>query len=116
MHESDDVTHRVAIDGNYSGRPPDFDWPAMSPLKEFSFCSSVVGVIGGWGMATTQYDIWRTARELIEAHCGKAALHAACLAEASQAQGDVENFLVWRRVLAEIDKLRGTESAGLIRK
>ena len=56
----------------------------------------------------TQYDIWRTAHELIEVHCAKAAAYAARQEASARDTGDVEASQVWRRVLTEINRLRGT--------
>ncbi len=56
----------------------------------------------------TQYDIWRTAHELIEVHCAKAATYAARQEAAARGTGDVAASQVWRRVLTEIHRLRGT--------
>ena len=51
-------------------------------------------------------DIWRAAHQFIKTHGADAALMAAQRADALLAEGTVEGFRVWERIVAAINELQ----------
>ncbi len=61
---------------------------------------------------TSDLDIYRTARLLIERHGSEAPVHAAMRADAMLDKGDLDGQVVWKRVLRAVAELQGREPAG----
>ena len=57
---------------------------------------------------TSDLDIYRSARALIKQHGQDAPIHAAMRANAMLDKGDLDGFVVWRRVLRTVEELQGT--------
>ena len=55
-------------------------------------------------MPVSDVDIWRAAHLLIERHGEVAALMAAQRADELIEDGDVEGWLIWRRIVAAIEE------------
>jgi len=51
-------------------------------------------------------DIWRTAHAVIQQRCEFAELCAAQRADARLAEGDLDGYCIWKRVLATITAIR----------
>ena len=58
---------------------------------------------------TSNLDIYRTAKLLIDRHGDDAVIEAAMRADKMLEAGDVEGQTVWKRVLAAIDELLSKE-------
>jgi hypothetical protein len=60
-----------------------------------------------------EVDIWRTAAFLLREHGGGATFNAAQRADALYDKGDLDGFIVWRKVIRAIEQLeRQRPSAG----
>lgn len=55
---------------------------------------------------TSDRDIWRTARAMIEQFCDDAAIRAAQRVDALLSEGDIDGSRVRKRVLAAISEIR----------
>lgn len=60
---------------------------------------------------TSDLDIYRSAKAMIEQHGHAAALEAAMRADRMLADGDLDGQRVWLRILKAIDELQGLGSA-----
>lgn len=63
---------------------------------------------------TTDLDIWRAAKLLIDRHGEKATTEAMKRADALAAQGDTEGKVVWLRILEAIEELQNTAPSGAV--
>ncbi len=61
---------------------------------------------------TSDLDIYRTARLLIERHGSEAPVHAAMRADAMLEKGDLDGRAVWERVLRAVEELLDQEPPG----
>ena len=59
---------------------------------------------------TSEIDVYRSAKLLIDKHGEWAAIQAALEADAMLDKGDLDGAAVWRRVVAAINELQRTES------
>ena len=50
-------------------------------------------------MPDSSLRIWRSARVLVDQHGDEAAIHAAMRADTMLDQGDLDGYVVWRRVV-----------------
>lgn len=60
---------------------------------------------------TSDIDIYRSAKAMIEQHGHAAALEAAMRADKMLADGDLDGQRVWLRILKAIDELQGVGAA-----
>lgn len=60
---------------------------------------------------TSELDIYRSAKAMIEQHGHAAALEAAMRADKLLAEGDLDGQRLWLRILKAIDELQGTGPA-----
>ena len=58
---------------------------------------------------TTDIDIWRAAKLLIDQHGNAAAIEAVKRADALAAQGDTAGKVMWLRILEAVEELQNTE-------
>lgn len=63
---------------------------------------------------TSDLDIYRSAKLLIDQHGDTAPIHAAMKADELSDKGDLEGAATWRRVLNAIKELRGEKPAGTV--
>ncbi len=54
-------------------------------------------------------DIYRSANELIKQHGDKALVHAAMRADELAADGDMDDWAVWLRIVKAIEELQSQE-------
>jgi hypothetical protein len=54
---------------------------------------------------TTEIDVYRSAKLLIEKHGDAASIHAATRADAIHMAGDLDGYTVWKRIIRAIDIL-----------
>ena len=59
-------------------------------------------------------DIWRTAHAMIEQYCDDAALRAAMRVDAPLAEGDLDGYRVWIRVLDAVKEIRASAMPGTL--
>ena len=68
---------------------------------------------GGWlaegDATTTDLDIYRSAKLLIDQHGDSAAIEAAMKADAMLDKGDLDGAAVWRQIVAAINKMERAE-------
>jgi len=50
-------------------------------------------------------DIWRRAEQMRKLYGADAAIHAAVRADKLMDQGDIEGFVMWKRVVAALNEL-----------
>jgi hypothetical protein len=62
---------------------------------------------------TSELDIWRPAKLLVDQHVADAPIRAAQRADALLAAGDIEGTAVWLRILAAVKELHSTKPPGL---
>jgi hypothetical protein len=62
---------------------------------------------------TTDIDICRSAKVLIDQHGDNAAIHAAIRADQMLKQGDLDGRNVWVRIIEAIHELRDVKSYGM---
>jgi hypothetical protein len=62
---------------------------------------------------TTDIDICRSAKVLIDQHGDSAAIHAAIRADQMLKQGDLDGRNVWVRIIEAIHELRDVKSYGM---
>ena len=70
-----------------------------------------MGVATGKAM-TSDLDIYRTARLLIEQHGDQAPIHAAMRADAMLEAGDLDGQAVWKRIVRAIKELQDRKPPG----
>jgi len=58
---------------------------------------------------TSDLDIYRSARALINEHCEDAPIHAALRADELLKAGDMDGLAVWKRILRAVDELLAKE-------
>ncbi len=58
---------------------------------------------------TSDLDIYRTAKLLVDNHGAEAPFHAAMNADAMLAKGDMDGRAVWLRVVKAVEELLATE-------
>ena len=58
-------------------------------------------------------DIWRSAQLYITAHGGEAAIFAAFQADKHMADGDMDGYAVWVRIVRAIDALIEVDKTGV---
>lgn len=63
---------------------------------------------------TSDIDLWRAAKLLIDRHGENAAAEAMKRADVLAGQGDAEGKVVWLRILEAIEELQSTVPAGPI--
>ena len=63
---------------------------------------------------TTDLDIYRSAKLLIDRHEDTATIEAMKRADALAAQGDAAGNVVWLRILEAIEQLQSTEPTGAV--
>ena len=63
---------------------------------------------------TSDFDIYRSARLLIDQHGDEAAIRAAERADAMLEAGDLDGAATWRRILDAIKQLQGVTPAGTV--
>ncbi len=61
---------------------------------------------------TSELDIWRSAKLLVDQHGGDAAIRAAQRADELLAAGDIEGRATWLRILAAVKELISTKLPG----
>ncbi len=61
---------------------------------------------------TSDLDIYRTGRLLIERHGSEAPVHAAMRADAMLEKGDLDGQALWKRIIRAIEELQNREPAG----
>ena len=54
---------------------------------------------------TSDLDIWRSAKLLIDKHGDEAPIHAAMRAHELLAAGDLDGYAAWERIVKAVDKL-----------
>ncbi len=59
-------------------------------------------------------DLYRVAKQYIDAHGDQAALQAAMQADALLSAGDMEGSATWRRIIKAIEVLQATEPGGSV--
>ena len=69
-----------------------------------SVCSAV-GVAAGKAM-TSDLEIYRSAKLLIDRHGDDAVIEAAMMADKMLEQGDLDGLATWNRILRAIEELR----------
>ncbi len=57
---------------------------------------------------TSDLDIYRTAKLLVDKHGAEAPIHAAMRADAMLKRGDMDGAAMWRRVIKAIEELLAT--------
>jgi hypothetical protein len=57
-------------------------------------------------------DIWIAASEMIKLYGEEAAVHGALRADALREQEDDKGYSVWKRIIAAIGELNGTQPSG----
>ena len=57
----------------------------------------------------SDFDIYRSAKLLVDQHGEDAATHAAMEADKLMAKGDMEGAATWKRVIAAIEELQRTK-------
>ena len=62
---------------------------------------------------TTDIDIYRSAKVLIDQHGDNAAIHAAIRADQMLKQGDLDGRNVWVRIIEAIHELRDVKPHGM---
>ena len=60
---------------------------------------------------TSDLDVWRSAKLLIEKYGDEAPIHAAMRADELLDKGDMDGLAVWKRILAAIEELLDTDPA-----
>lgn len=58
---------------------------------------------------TSDLDIYRTANLLVKRHGKDAPIQAAMRADAMLANGDLDGYAVWRRIVRAVEELQTTE-------
>ncbi len=58
---------------------------------------------------TSDIDIWRSARALIDRHGDDAMIHAAMRANELLKAGEMDGVAVWKRILRAVDELLAKE-------
>jgi hypothetical protein len=56
---------------------------------------------------TSNLDIWRSAQALIKQHGQDAPIQAAMRADAMLDKGDLDGYVVWKRILRAVEGLQG---------
>ncbi len=56
---------------------------------------------------TSDLDIWRSANLLVKRHGEDAPIHAAMRADAMLEAGDLDGYVVWKRILRAVGELQG---------
>ncbi len=64
-------------------------------------------------MSTSDIAIWRSANLLVDRHDDTAAIHAAMRADTMLDQGDLDGYVVWRRVVRAVRELMSREPVRL---
>ncbi len=59
---------------------------------------------------TTDLDIYRTAKLLVDQHGAEAPIHAAMQADAMLEHGDMDGRAVWLRIIKAVEELLDTRS------
>ena len=59
---------------------------------------------------TSELDIWRSAKLLVDQHGADAPIRAAQQADELLAAGDIEGRFVWLRILAAVEELMATKA------
>ncbi len=60
---------------------------------------------------TSELDIYRTAKLLVDKHGAEAPIHAAMKADAMLEKGDMDGRAVWLRVVRAVEELQRAEPA-----
>ena len=63
---------------------------------------------------TSEIDIWRSARLLVDQHGDTAAIEAAMRADALLDEGDLDGYAVWRRIVRAVRELLDREPVGTV--
>jgi len=58
---------------------------------------------------TSDLDIYRTARLLIQQHGAEAPIHAAMRADAMLEKGDLDGLAVWKRIIRAVEEMLNRE-------
>ena len=61
---------------------------------------------------TSNLDIFRSARVLLDQHGEDAPIEAAMKADAMLEKGDLDGYAVWKRILRAVEELRRAQPAG----
>ena len=61
---------------------------------------------------TSDLDLWRAAKLLVDRYGEKATIEAMKRADALAAQGDAAGKVVWLRILEAVEQLQSTEPVG----
>ena len=61
---------------------------------------------------TTDLDIYRSAKLMIDQHGDEAPIHAAMRADELMAAGDMDGYAAWKRIVGVVDDLLRVEPDG----
>ena len=63
---------------------------------------------------TSDLDIWRSAKLLVDQHGADAPIEAAMRVDAMLEAGDLDGRTVWQRILAAVEEMLRTEPEGRV--
>ncbi len=61
---------------------------------------------------TSDLDVYRTAKLLVDKHGAEAPIHAAMKADAMLDKGDMDGAATWRRVIKAVEEMLATKRRG----